>query len=522
MVYDLDGKMSSSDSSEPSPSPSPSPEASFHGPPSLERLVIHFVSAKKALTSTQHGVRATELVTSSRALIEDTAILSAKNTYAGRAVEEQIETLHGIRDGIAVSNAEAGNEFKATIAKLDVANDRLQSTLASLRKVVIDSSLQRQRIQPRETDDEAGDDEAGDDEGELSIGTPKTLIDFVDESNHEELLASLHSLIDSFNDSRADLDLTIGHFDESIDGIAESLRPFENPDSPRVKSTIYDQNPLPLPDLFKSMEGHAAEMATLLNSLISHYDLCVSALKHTEGGRQAARKAVLASGGELLKSGSAPGALEESLYGAKRAEPISDEERAEMVRVLEGDAMEVDDVVHELKERGVEMESLYGQLSTRSSTARSGTRSLWNAVGLLYQIKDSLPLLLDAATQFRESWLTIQTDIHAKTKELVGLRTFYEQFLTAYKKLLREVDRRKAVQTQMKKVADKARRDLDKLYRADQEARAEFVDDVGGFLPGDLWPDLADQGTRWEVKMVPPYETIPGIERSHEAESDQD
>jgi autophagy-related protein 17 len=51
-------------------------------------------------------------------------------------------------------------------------------------------------------------------------------------------------------------------------------------------------------------------------------------------------------------------------------------------------------------------------------------------------------------------------------------------------------------------VAEKARQDLEKLYEADREAREEFVDEVGGFLPGDIWPGLAERGSRWEVREI--------------------
>jgi autophagy-related protein 17 len=54
----------------------------------------------------------------------------------------------------------------------------------------------------------------------------------------------------------------------------------------------------------------------------------------------------------------------------------------------------------------------------------------------------------------------------------------------------------------MARVAEKARRDLERLHEADREAREEFVEEVGGFLPGDIWPGLAERGTRWEVREV--------------------
>lgn len=492
----------SSSAASPSPPTSPQAASTYHGEPDLERLVSHFVAAKKSLSATQHVYRATELAATSRSLIEEIAVLNAKNSYARRGVDEQLETLRSIRAAVVDAGEGAGDEFQQTIAKLDVANDRLQATLASLRKIIINRSLQKpSKIKEQASGyqsqflrkEDSNDDEDDDDEGQ-----EKTLYDFVDEANHEDLLASLRTLIDSFNDARGDLDDNVTRFDESITSINEAVQGDAYGSNPPSKPTPYDEPPLPIPTLFHDMESHAAEMATLLQSLVSHYDLCVSALKHTEGGGEAAREAVQAA--EFAKN--APGA-EESLYGATVPEPMDEGERAEMLRVLENDAVEVEDVVGELRERGGEMEGLYEQLSQKAESARKATRGLRRAVEVMHAVKEALPVYLDAVAGFKESWANIQAAIQGKTQELVGLCGFYEQFWSGYKKLLREVDRRAAVEAQMAKIADKARRDLEKLYEADREAREEFVDEVGGFLPGDIWPGLADRGSRWEVREIP-------------------
>lgn len=499
----------SSSAASPSPPTSPQQTSTYHGEPSLERLVLHFVAAKKSLTATQHVYRATELATSSRALIEEIAALNAKNSYARRGVDEQLETLREIRAVVADAGEHAGDEFTQTIASLDVANDRLQSTLASLRKVIIDRSLQKPKAP---TDHEQYQSQylrespTHSSHSEEESQKQKTLYDFVDEANHEDLLASLRTLIDSFNDSRADLDDNIARFDASIARIVEAVQNESEADgsNPPSKITPYDEPPLPIPALFHDMESHAAEMAVLLQSLISHYDLCVSALKHTEGGGEAAREAVLAADNAAVAKNalSGPG-VEESLYaGITVPDPMDATERAEMLRVLENDAAEVEDVVGELRERGSEIEGLYGQLSTRAESARKAMRGLRRAVEGMHAVKDALPVYLDAVSGFKEGWSNLRAAMQGKTQELVGLCGFYEQFWSGYKKLLREVDRRAAVEAQMVKVAEKARRDLEKLYEADREAREEFVEEVGGFLPGDIWPGLAERGSRWEVREI--------------------
>jgi autophagy-related protein 17 len=496
----------SSSAASPSPPTSPQQTSTYRDEPSLERLVLHFVAAKKSLTATQHVYRATELATSSRALIEEIAALNAKNSYARRGVDEQVETLREIRAAVADAGEHAGDEFTQTIASLDVANDRLQSTLASLRKVIIDRSLQKPKAVVEEEEDQYQSQyltrESSSSHENENATKQKTLYDFVDEANHEDLLASLRTLIDTFNDSRADLDDNISRFDDSIARVVSALQgeDGETDDSnPPSKITPYDEPPLSIPALFHDMESHAAEMATLLQSLISHYDLCVSALKHTEGGGEAAREAVQAAD-ELAKNAQG---VEESLYAAATVpDPMDAAERAEMLRVLENDAAEVEDVVGELRERGSEIEGLYGQLCSRAENSRKTMRGLRRAVESMHAVRDALPVYLDAVAGFREGWSNLRASMQGKTQELVGLCGFYEQFWSGYKKLLREVDRRAAVEAQMVKVAEKARQDLEKLYEADREAREEFVDEVGGFLPGDIWPGLAERGSRWEVREI--------------------
>ena len=163
------------------------------------------------------------------------------------------------------------------------------------------------------------------------------------------------------------------------------------------------------------MESHAAEMATLLQSLISHYDLCVSALKHTEGGGEAAREAVQAAD-ELAKNAQG---VEESLYAATAIpDPMDAAERAEMLRVLENDAAEVEDVVGELRERGGEIEGLYGQLSSRAGNSRKTMRGLRRAVEGMHAVKDALPVYLDAVASFKEGWANLRLAMQGKTQEL--------------------------------------------------------------------------------------------------------
>ena len=472
--------------------------------------MLHFVAAKKSLAATQHVYRATELASSSRALVEEIAALNAKTSYARRGVDEQLEALREIRGAIADAGGKAGDEFQATIDNLDVANDSLQSTLETLRNVIPKRSLQKKKLegaagkgrrsqQSRGDSPEADVGENEDEDGQQQ----RTLYDFVDEAKHEGLLASLRGLIDTFNDSRDDLNAGLVRFDESIASIVDAVQGTDDDShgsNPPSKITPYDEPPLSIPALFHDMESHAAEMATLLHSLISHYDLCVSALKHTEGGGEAAREAVRATEDTAAAKNAA--GVEESLYGATIPDPMDADERAEMLRVLENDAAEVEDVVGELRERGGEMEGLYAQLNLRAEIARRSMNGLRRAVEIMRTVKSALPIYLDAITGFGEGWANVRLAMQEKTQELFGLCEFYENFWASYNDLLREVGRRAVLEAKMVKVAEKARADLEALAEADGEARQNFVDTVGGFLPQDIWPGLAERGSRWVVERV--------------------
>ncbi|KAK3117964.1 autophagy protein 17 [Teratosphaeriaceae sp. CCFEE 6253] len=500
--------MSSSASSSASESPPPSsPEVSVHqGPPSLERLVAHFVSAKRSLTSISHVWRANEVVTSSRALVEEIALLRAKNTFARHGVDDQVDVLQTIRANVADAGEIAAREFTTTLAALDEANDRLQATLKKLRQTVVDSALRRTTTQTLH--DEARDDPKLGDEAvaaqETEQGSSKTLYDFIDESRHADVLDSLHALIDSYKDAKESLHGSLGSFDDSIRTIADTLQEGAvSGSSPQTKRTLYDSlTPAPtITQLFRGMEGHAAEMATLLQSLISHYDLCVNALKHTDGGGEAAKLAMQKVDALTLRAGP-PGTEEESLYQKTAPEPITEAERTEMLRVLVGDAGQVEEVRAEMSDHAEGMETQYEQLTRHALEARAGHKALRSVLEQLHGIKAALPAHVNASRVFQDTWQGIHSTIAGRTEELAGLRMDFDEFLASYASLLREVERRRGAEVTMRKLALKAQKELDKLFAVDREAREEFTSEVGVSLPGDIWPGAREVGTRWEVKPV--------------------
>jgi autophagy-related protein 17 len=78
----------------------------------LERLVQHFVAAKRSLSSTASVSRARHVVTTARRLVEETAVLSAKNAFVKQGVLEEANVLVAVRDGLDSIGRETDVDFK--------------------------------------------------------------------------------------------------------------------------------------------------------------------------------------------------------------------------------------------------------------------------------------------------------------------------------------------------------------------------------------------------------------------------
>lgn len=83
-------------------------------PQTLEDLVTHFVASKRSLQTQTILWRANDIVTSARELLEENALLAAKNTFVRTIVDEQLDALEAVRRGIDVVEAHAQAEFKVS------------------------------------------------------------------------------------------------------------------------------------------------------------------------------------------------------------------------------------------------------------------------------------------------------------------------------------------------------------------------------------------------------------------------
>ncbi|KAK3683086.1 Autophagy-related protein 17 [Vermiconidia calcicola] len=456
-----------------SPSPSPSLLSSSLRPASLTLVTLtqHFLAAKHALTfTTQHMSRANTLVTHSRAIVEELAILHAKAGFVERDVEEEVAVLEAVKERLRGEGETTENGFQGTIDRLDRANGRLEGTLVGLRGRLIKED--GQAVHP---------------------GQIRTLYDFIDPSTHETLQAELRKDIDDFTQSRSeDFGNALTRFSDSLDTIESTLSEAGQPSAslpPKTPKSLYQDDdddeegtaPSTIKGLFQGQETHAAETATLLHGLVRHYDLCVNALKHTEGGGEAAKQAIQQADG----SGTL---MDESLYRKAAPEPISETDRVEMLSVLAHDALELDDVVDEISVRCSAQEDLASQLLTCVQQARRRDAVLREVVTMLHEMHTlHLPSFMHSLSSFKNTWFRIRQSISQKTDGLVELADGNEAFLTAYGKLGEELERRRQAEARMDGIKRKAEREVQRMQEADRDAREKFLEEYGGSLPRGIW-----------------------------------
>lgn len=277
----------------------------------------------------------------------------------------------------------------------------------------------------------------------------KCLYDFVDEQGVEELRGFFRECIDHTNDAQNALADATDEFDAELTAVVTTMT--------GKTDARYDHNLPSTASIFHSLEGHATEMATHLQALVRHYDLCMSALKHTEGGGEAAEQAIVD-----LPAGVEVGEIDPDVPPI----PMSDDERADMIHVLENDAAEVDEVVQEIRDHAAEMEFQLEQIVNQLQMVESEYSSLSAAITSLVQLGQNLPEYIKASSTFTAQWSEQKSFILEKMEELENVGHFYESFVSAYDGLILEITRRKRAKETMEKVVDSAMSELRSLYKS--------------------------------------------------------
>lgn len=359
----------------------------------------------------------------------------------------------------------------------------------------------------------------------------KHLFDFIDESGVNSLYESIKASIDRFDEARTSFRETCAEFDSEIERIDASLAPPTAADQDLEGGDEIEFHQSPLPQIFTHLEQLANQSAENLEGLAKHYDLCVAALRHTEGGGEAIDRASKTDQHSQLAG---LGVELDDLVEEDDLKPISEEEKQRMYAVLHTDALDLDDVVAEVQGAVGEMEDQLMRISDYIAFLQGNADRQRQALTLFKSTLSKTPGYISAAVAFQSAWETERQVLLETREQVEGLAEIFAGFHHAYDGLIVEVQRRRHVQSKMEKVMKHAAKELDKLFEGksiriiavavdpdhvirvdDLVEREAFRTDQGQFLPTDIWPDLSQEPNRYNfVSANETATTLPELSRS--------
>ncbi|PHH89990.1 hypothetical protein CDD83_4789 [Cordyceps sp. RAO-2017] len=442
---------------------------------SVDTLVNHLLIAKRSLSSMNLVLRANEIATAARSAHEDSVILAAQNRFLRGSIADQTAILTRVRRSLHATYEWGKRDFRKLVRAMDEVDGELGATMEMLRQTEVQDDLRPSGEERR------------------------NLLDFVDERGVHTMREAMKKSIEEFQGIQQSFDGDLLRFETDIRNLKKVMSelPRTNSDSDGVASRI------PIIELLVSMDEHSSTMAQLLTSLTKHFDMCVTAIRTTEGAAALARrKAAEVTQSQGSDGVSISGVIAEQESHMTDLEPETAEDRAEMLKVVIQDANEVEDVVHEIQERLAAMEHEYGAVEEQWRQASKAYGCVSDAFAALGDIGDRLADYLAAEEDFRERWEQEKETVLARLGEMREMRDFYEGYGSAYGSLVLEVERRRTVDRQVEALWRKAQENVDRLLDADRAARDSFRQEVGDFLPTDLWAGVQGKARRWKVAQV--------------------
>ena len=433
-------------------------------PSQLENLVAYLVAAKRSLSSIDYVYRANEFVTNTRKALETTTATTARTDFLGCGINQQCKVLSEIQRKTDQSTHRSREELEKAIRSMEAADTRLRDTIESLRRTMVESAL-------RPSDEEE-----------------KTLADFVDQGGVTELQSKVRDSMETTSRTENEIISISRSFGE---GIQKTRLLVEKPSSEIVTESSRElELTSPVPEILDSMEEGATEMAENLESLVKHLDLCTNAIRHTEGGGKYAQHFTEDIPSELQQDYNKAIVSEES---------IPEEERCEMIKIIEKDASEVNDVVTEIRDRAEELANYFEVVKTYSRTQAERLDRVIEAYQTLETIGRQLPSYVTQIRILIMRWDDEKAKIDEHVEELEELCSFYANYLAAYDNLLVEVGRRKALENRAERLIQDAIAKVEKMHEDDTEEREAFKESHGHFLPSDLWPQMEHGPLKYSI-----------------------
>ncbi|KAF4974527.1 hypothetical protein FZEAL_8578 [Fusarium zealandicum] len=441
---------------------------------SIDTLVNHLLVAKRSLSSMTLVLRANEIATAARQSHEDVAILAAQAGFLRTSILDQAAILVRVRRSLQTTYDWGKKDFKKLVKSMDLVDGDLERTMEMLRDTGVEGVFRPKGEERR------------------------NLVDFIDEGGVDAMREAMKKSIQELQSVQQSFDGDLLRFDTDIRNLKKIIV-----DAPSLSRDAGDGLGPPTGDLLESLVDHSHGMAQLLVSLTHHFDMCVTAIRTTEGAvALARRRAAEATQSQGSDGVSISGVIAEQESNVSDLEPKTAKDRAEMLKVVVQDAGEVDDVVQEIQERLGAMEQENIVLEEQHDQSKKAYTSMLEAYAMLGEIGERLADYLAAEGDFKTRWEMEKEGIHSKLQEMRQLKDFYERYASAYDSLILEVERRRAVDDRVRSIWRKAQDSVDKLLDGDRASRETFRQDVGEFLPTDLWAGMQGSARKWAVVPV--------------------
>ena len=443
----------------------PSPSASLP----IDTLVNHLLAAKRSLSSMTLVLHGHNLANSARTAHESHTILASNVAFLHAALLDQISLLSRLRGSLQHTYTWADRDFRRLVRQMDEQNAELGGTMDMLNATAVQKELRPE-----------GSEE-------------KTLGDFLDGEKVGALQMGLKKSVDELQGIQQSFDSDLLRFDDDVRALKKILAEVPSLDA-------VEEDEANMAERLASLIEHSSHMGQLLASLTKHFDMCVTAIRTTEGAAALARrKAAEVTQSQGPDGVSISGVIAEQEENVSDLEPKTAKDRAEMLKVVVQDAAEVDDVVAEIQDRLADMENESSALAEYTRTSNAAYLSVLSAFALLSSIEERIETYIASETDFLHRWDLEREIVHNNLEEMKSLRLFYERYSGAYNSLLLEVERRRAVDERVKGIWKKAQDSVDRILREDEEMREGFRADVGEYIPTDLWDGLGERVRRWKV-----------------------
>ena len=498
--------------------------------PTLPILISYLLASKRSLSSINLVQRATSILSEARFSIQSTTALLAQSIYLRQTLRSQVRILQALQVELEATAGHTHDEVRGLVRDLDEVDGRLEQAIGRLRGTRHEDVF-TPRLPPVASGRIRRDDNGADkrnldhDSTQASVGeeVPKeTLHDFIDDQPVIDIRDGIKASLDDVERAKMDMEAcseALGREVETIEeSIANTIPPKKGADHDTA-TNIDNSNLLTasgLRHLLQDLESHAHEMAGSLEDLVKHFDLCVTAIKHTEGYSGYIDNNTITSPDDneakhVLQDVADPHEIQDGLnldlppgLSSHQPEPqdkspLSASEYSSLLTILATDNQDLDSIVTDLSDRNASMESTLDRILSWQAHTQRQSHNLSSAFDILESLGTRLPGYLREATRYATCWAEERVRIEDSMLGLQELTQVYERFSHAYDGLIVEAARRQNVEAQMGRIVEQARRQLGELYGQDMAERQGFLDKWRESLPSDVWSGLGEGPIRWDV-----------------------